>query len=243
MVMFEGFSGFPGSQLGKEATCNAEDPSLIPGSGRSAGERIGYPLQYSWASPVAQLVKNLPAMPETWVRSLGWEDSLEKGKTTHSRIPWTVYSPWCHKESDTTEQLSLFTPRAEGIQFGNEWRCSSLKCNWPGFCIYLDGPQWPAPSVCRTAAPGRLQGIYWRWRRAPGLPRSWWIKPVSFRGSCATPVACSSLNPPALRKSFTPMGTFEFDKWHCLPGDERERSDSYLNPAHLRQWDMCWSRQ
>ena len=65
--MFEGFLGFPGSQLGKESTCNAEDPSLIPGLGRSAGEGIGYPPQYSWASLVAQLVKNLPAMRETWV--------------------------------------------------------------------------------------------------------------------------------------------------------------------------------
>ena len=91
------------------------DPSLIPGSGRSAGERIGYPLQYSWASPVAQLVKNLPAMPETWVRSLGWEDSLEKGKTTHSRIlAWRIlptpefhglFSPWGRKESDMTERF------------------------------------------------------------------------------------------------------------------------------------------
>ena len=64
------------------------------------------------ASLVAQLVKNLPAMWETWVRSMDWEDPLEKGMATHSgilawRIPWTVYSPWPHKESDTTEQLSL----------------------------------------------------------------------------------------------------------------------------------------
>ena len=84
---------------------------MIPGSGRSAGEGIGYPLQYSWASLVTQLVKNLPAMWETWVRSLGWEDPLEKGKATHSsilawRIPWTVQSMGC-KESDMTERLSL----------------------------------------------------------------------------------------------------------------------------------------
>ena len=64
-------------------------------SGRSAGEGIGYPLQYSWASLMAQLVKNLPAMRETWVESLGLEDLLEKGKATHSsilawRIPRTV---------------------------------------------------------------------------------------------------------------------------------------------------------
>ena len=86
---------FPGSSAGKESACNAEDPSLIPASGRSAGEGIDYPFQDSWASLVAQLVKNLPAMQETCVRSLGWEDPLEKGTATHSSIlawstPWTV---------------------------------------------------------------------------------------------------------------------------------------------------------
>ena len=83
------------TQLVKEYDCNARDPGSVPGSGRSAGEGIGYQLQYSWASLVAQLVKNLPAKQETWVGSLGWEDPLEKGKATHSsilawRIPWTV---------------------------------------------------------------------------------------------------------------------------------------------------------
>ena len=78
--------GFPGSSAGKESACSAGDPGLIPELGRSPGEGIGYPLQYSWASLVAQLVKNLPAMWETWVRSLGWEDPLEKGKATHSSI-------------------------------------------------------------------------------------------------------------------------------------------------------------
>ena len=86
---------FPDSSVGKKSTYNAGDPGSIPGYGRSAGEGIGYPLQYSWASLVAQLVKNPPAMRETWVRSLGWEDPLEKGKATHSSIlawsiPWTV---------------------------------------------------------------------------------------------------------------------------------------------------------
>ena len=86
---------FPDSSVGKESACNTRDPGLIPESGRSAGEGIGYPLQYSWASLVAQLVKNLPAMRETWVQSLGWEDPLEKGKATYSsiltwRIPSTV---------------------------------------------------------------------------------------------------------------------------------------------------------
>ena len=61
--------GFLHSSVGKESACNAGDPSLTPGSGRSPGEGIGYPLQYSWASLVAQTVKNLLAMWETWVRS------------------------------------------------------------------------------------------------------------------------------------------------------------------------------
>ena len=64
-------SDFPDSSVGKESACNAGDPSSIPGSERSTGERIGYPLQHSWASLVAQLVKNLPAMREAWVQSLG----------------------------------------------------------------------------------------------------------------------------------------------------------------------------
>ena len=59
---------------------------LIPGSGRTPGEGIGYPLQYSWTSLVAQMVKNPPAMQETWVRSLGWEEPLEEGMATHSGI-------------------------------------------------------------------------------------------------------------------------------------------------------------
>ena len=85
LVKFIETEGFPDSSAGKESPCSAEDPSSIPGLGRSAGEGIGYPLQYSWASLVAQLVKNLPAMRDTWVQSLGWEDTLEKGKATHSR--------------------------------------------------------------------------------------------------------------------------------------------------------------
>ena len=82
---------FPDSSVGKESACNAGDPDLILGSGRPAGEGIGYPLQYAWASLVAQLVKNPPAMHETWVQSLGWEDPLLKKKATHSRIvAWRI---------------------------------------------------------------------------------------------------------------------------------------------------------
>ena len=67
--------GLPGSSAGKESACNGGDPSSIPGLGRSPGEGIGYPLQYSWASMVAQMVKNPLGMQETWIRSLGWEDA------------------------------------------------------------------------------------------------------------------------------------------------------------------------
>ena len=82
---------FPRSSAGKESACNAGDTSSIPGSRRSPGEGIGYPLQYSWASLVAQRVKNLPTMREIWVRSLGWEDPLEEGMATHSSIlAWRI---------------------------------------------------------------------------------------------------------------------------------------------------------
>ena len=87
---------FPDSSVGKESACNAGDPGSIPGLGRSAGKRIGYPLQYAWVSLVAQLVKNPPVVWETWVQSLGWEDPVGKEKATHSsilawRIPWTIH--------------------------------------------------------------------------------------------------------------------------------------------------------
>ena len=78
-------------EVGKETACNAGDPGLIPGSGRSSGERIGYSRQYSWASLVTQAVKYPPAMRETWVRSLRWKDTLEKGIATHSSIlTWRI---------------------------------------------------------------------------------------------------------------------------------------------------------
>ena len=156
VVLKVGCPAFPDSSVGKESTYNAGDPSSIPGSGRSTGEGIDYPLQYSWASLVTQLinnplhcrrpgfnpwvvnipwrrerlptpifwsgefhglshgkstgsqrvghdgvtftsldtfglscgsvVKNMPTMQETWIRSLGWENPLEKEMATHSSI-------------------------------------------------------------------------------------------------------------------------------------------------------------
>ena len=83
--------GFPGSSAGKESTWNAGESCLIPESGRSPGEGTGYPLKHSWASLVAQTVKNCPAVRETWVQLLGWEDPLEEGMATHSSIlAWRI---------------------------------------------------------------------------------------------------------------------------------------------------------
>ena len=87
------FLGFPRGLAGKESTCNVGDPGLNLGSGRSAKTGIGHPLQYSWASLVAQLVKNPSGKQKTRVQSLGWEDPLEKETAPHSstlawKIPW-----------------------------------------------------------------------------------------------------------------------------------------------------------
>ena len=117
VIMMRGYMlwSSPGSSAGKVSTCNAGDPGLIPGLGTSAGEGIGYWLQYSWASLVAQTIKNPPAMWETWVWSLGWEDPWRREQATQSSIlPWRIhgqrnlvgYSPWGHNKS-TTVQLSL----------------------------------------------------------------------------------------------------------------------------------------
>ena len=79
------------SLASKESTCNAENLGSILSLGRSPGEGVGYPLQYSWASLMAQTVKNLVAMQETWVWSLGWEDPLKEGMVTHSSIlAWRI---------------------------------------------------------------------------------------------------------------------------------------------------------
>ena len=103
--------GFPGSSADKKSACNPRDSGSFPGSGRSPGDGISHPLQYSWASLVAQTVENLPAMQETWVRSLGWEDLLEEGMATHSsilawRIPWTEGPGGVTKSHSTASTLA-----------------------------------------------------------------------------------------------------------------------------------------
>ena len=98
---------------GKESICNAADSGSIPGLGSSPGEGIGYSLQYSWASLVAQMVKYPSAMSEIWVQSLGWEDALKEGTATtpvflpgepHGQRSLVGHGLWGHKESDTTER-------------------------------------------------------------------------------------------------------------------------------------------
>ena len=89
-------SGLPDSSVCKESSCSAGDPGSTPGLGRSAGEHRGYPFQFSWASLLAHLVKNPPAVWVTWVLSPGWEDPLEKGRATHSSIlAWIIPWPVC----------------------------------------------------------------------------------------------------------------------------------------------------
>ena len=132
---------FPDSSVGKESSCNAGDPDSLPGLGRSArsGEGVGYPLQYSWASLVAQLVKNLPAMQQTWVWSLDWEDPLEKGKAAHSsilawRIPWTVESMGCR-----------------------------VRHNWVTFTFTFQLYSWPGPSKLGTNFPLSAKWGQYQW--------------------------------------------------------------------------------
>ena len=113
------FLGLPGGSAGKESAWNAEDPSLIPGSGRSPGEGISYPLQYSWAFLVAQVVPcKAGAWVWSWVGKIPWRREqlptpvfLPREFQGQRSLSLVGYSPWGCKESDTTEwlTLSLFT--------------------------------------------------------------------------------------------------------------------------------------
>ena len=132
--------GSPGSPAGTESTCNAGDPGSIPGLRRSPGEGRGYSPQYSWASVVAQMVKNTSATLETWVQSLGWEDPLEGGMAIHSsilawRIPWTkepgrpqsmgsqrVWNDWVTDTSSNFRSIHL------SLELSNSLVWSSQRC-------------------------------------------------------------------------------------------------------------------
>ena len=132
--------GFPNSSVGKESACDAGYPGSIPGWGRSTGEGIDYPLQYSWASLVTQLIKNPPAMWETWVQFLGWEDPLEKEMATHSsslawKIPWTEERTYglfwwlSSKESSCQCRTRGFYSRVRNIPQRRKWHFT------PGFLL------------------------------------------------------------------------------------------------------------
>ena len=127
--------GFSDSSVGKESACNARDPNSIPGSGRSAGEGIGYPLQYSWASLAAQLVKGCLQ----WGRP-GFNPRFGKIPWRRERLPTPVfwpgefhglYRPWGHKESDTTEWLSLHYVHEYFLLVLSQW---CLFLFFPPFC-------------------------------------------------------------------------------------------------------------
>ena len=100
--------GFSGRSAGKESAWKARDSNLIPGSGRSPAEWISYPLQYSWASLVAHMVKNLPVVQETWVGKIPWRREWHPTpvflpEEFHEQRSLVGYSPWGLRESDTTE--------------------------------------------------------------------------------------------------------------------------------------------
>ena len=142
--------GFLGSSAGKESTCNAEDPGLIPRLGRSPGEGIGYPCQYSWAFLVAQLVKNPLAMQETRVQSLVWGDPLEEGMATHSSIlawrsPWTeeprglqsigsqrVGHDWATNTARGGTLSKAFSLTKDNSKRGWQWRSIKTSSKQPG---------------------------------------------------------------------------------------------------------------
>ena len=144
---------------GKESTCNVGDPSLIPGSGRSPGEGIGYPLQYSWASLLAQMVENPRAMQETSIWSLGLEDPLEEGMTTHSsifawRIPMDRGALWTavHGVAKSQTRLSGEAAMAAGDR-------EHEKPGGPGPGILKIDVKWAwVPSVSISCAQDLTQG-------------------------------------------------------------------------------------
>ena len=146
------FWGFPDGSVGKESTCKAGDPGSVPGSGRSTGERIGYPFQYSWSSLVAQMVKNLPTIPETWVRSMHWEDPWRR-----ERLPNPVFWP--------AEFHGLYSPW--GRSFGPDWAIFAS--------LHLASSRWlnGKESACKAGDTGLIAGSGRSPRRGNGNPRQY----------------------------------------------------------------------
>ena len=128
VFMYAPIWGFPSSSAGKESACNAGDPSLIPGSGRSPGDKIGYPLQCFWASLVAQMVKNPPSVWEAWVQSLGQEDPPERDMATHSNIlAWGISMD--RVELDTTKHSTAHAHICCNLIYFRAWQFHLPSCS------------------------------------------------------------------------------------------------------------------
>ena len=122
-----------------------KNPPATPGLERSAGEGIGYPHQYSWASLVAQMVKNLPAMWETWVQSLGWEDPLEKETATRpSILPWRI--PWTEKSGML--QFMGLQSQTWLSNFHCQWKQGAVSQNLPPY----DDADWTLSQILNAYA-------------------------------------------------------------------------------------------
>ena len=122
--------GFPGSSVGKEFTCNAGNPSLILGLGRSPREGIGYPSQYSQSSLVSQMVKNPSVTRETWVQSLGWEDPLQEGMATcPSILAWRTLE-WVEYSQPTWGEYMEYSPHGQRSLAGYSLQGCRVGCDW-----------------------------------------------------------------------------------------------------------------
>ena len=174
--------GFPDSSVGKESTCNAGDPGSIPGSGRSPGERIGYPLQYSWASLVAQLVKNLPAVRETWVGKtifiaiiinylFGCGDLCYCAWAFSSRVEWGLLSS-CGTRASHCDGFSCCEAWALGTQAQQMQLTGSRAPTQSLWCLGLITRQRVASSWIRDQICVPCIG---RW-----IPNHWATKEVPF---------------------------------------------------------------
>ena len=164
---YTSLQGFPCSSAGKESTCNAGDPSSIPGSRRSPGERINYPLQYSWATLVAHPVKKLPAMQETWVWSLDWDNPLEEGMATHSSSclenshgqeePGCLQSMGSQRvEHDWVMKhrtAHFFTAQFSSVTQSCLILCDPMNCSRPGLPVHQQTQSLPKPMSIESVMP------------------------------------------------------------------------------------------
>ena len=149
------------SSVGIESPCNAGNPSLIPGSGRSAGEGIGYPLQYSWASLLAQLVRihlqcGRPGF-YPWVGKIPWRREWLPTPVFLPREFHGLYSSWGRKESDMTEQLSLLQKRD---CFNVSGTSGLQSCSWGFVCLFSEQYVYP----CGTRLLLLTEGGAQKWR-------------------------------------------------------------------------------